>query len=448
MFKYKFLIPRFLVLILISFAYNQGDADASQKLIYKSISSAQIRIPVIHDEIDPIIAPPVKTPLPEPTKPVIIPKEPSINILQLNLSIIPAKNRGILYDTSRPIDFSNPVRIINSLRGGYNSIFVQNDQYYNISIGTIPTSGNSLKPPTKNPIDLKNIKFLKGAILQSSESPLNLQLGNITIKETHSVGMNSYGRLRYTIADKNFRINGFLIPKGFIIVARRKPGLYRKGYPNIQDFEDFRVYNPSNSALVKIFNYQNLKSSGCLSNKCFDMNKFATPRNTWQFGAKIFSNFSTRDLFGNISPWKANKLWISLQSNLEAQTILRINSRFEGWAKRVLKELNEDEFNYINHINNFEMKNIKNYNQKITLIKGYFGFANISYPNKTAKELHENVFKNLWDLAVAKTNKWQNNDPGKNTQLDLEIIKKRKIFIDSLKKYETYIKRNKIIDSK
>jgi hypothetical protein len=415
--------------------------NANPKLIYSSISTAQIRLPEppqsqidTEPEQKPEIPP---NPPSEPTEP---PLQPSIDILQLNLSIIPANDRGILYDTSRPIDSSNPIRIINSDKGGYSSIFVQNDQYYNFSIGTIPTQGNGLKPPSNNKLDFKNIRFLPGAVLQSARTPLNLKLGNQLISESYSLGVTAHGRLRYTVTEKDFRLNGFLVPKGFIIIARRKAGLEHKGYPLLEDFEDFRVYDPSNSALVKIFNYNQLKSSKCLQNQCFNMNKFATPKNTWQFGAKVFSNFSTRDLFGSVSPWTANKLWISLQANLEAQTILRINSGYESWAKHVLEDFNEDEFNYINHINNFEMKQATNQTQRQNIIKEYFGFAQINYPNQRAKELHEKIFENLWELALAKTQKWQNQNPKLSGSLTQTVTQKQKIFLESLSHYNNYLR--------
>ncbi len=434
-------------LALLLVIYSCLSSQASPRVIYSSISTGQIRISEPLNQA-PIV--PANPPQPPALSPTIIsnpapspPPKPSVNILQLNLSIIPASNRGILYDTSRAIDSSNPVRIINSAQGGYSSIFVQDDQYFNFSIGTIPTSGNGIKPAPEGKLDLANLNFLSGAVLQSSASPFNLKLADISITETYSLGVTGHGRLRYTTADRDFRINGFLVPTGFIVVARRKPDLEHKGYPDLEDFEDFRVYDPSNSALVKVFNYDQLKSSNCLDNRCFDMNKFSTPRDTWQYGAKIFSNFSSRDLFGSVPPWTANKLWISMQANLEAQTILRINSRSEDWARRVLEEFNEDEFNYINHINNYEMKLASTRSLRLSLIKEYFGFADIAYPDQKAQELHEKIFENLWSLALAKTQKWQNQNSALKNSLAQEISDKREIFIDSLNNYDNYIKTAK-----
>lgn len=112
-------------------------SHASPRVIYSSLSTGQIRIAEPFNQTAII---PVNPPQPPALPPTIISSpapKPSVNILQLNLSIIPASNRGILYDTSRAIDSSNPVRIINSAQGGYSSIFVQDDQYFNFSIGTI-----------------------------------------------------------------------------------------------------------------------------------------------------------------------------------------------------------------------------------------------------------------------------------------------------------------------
>jgi hypothetical protein len=430
------------VLAVVLFICSSLASHASPRVIYSSLSTGQIRIaePSQENNITEPPAPPLPPIAPPPIKP---PSNPSVNILNLNLNIIPASDRGILYDTSKPIDSSNPVRVINSSQGGYSSIFVQDDQYYNFSIGTIPTSANGLKPAPTNKLDLKKITFLRGAVLQSSTAPLNLTLANQVITESYSLGVTAHGRLRYTVADKDFRINGFLVPAGFIVVARRKAGLEHRGYPKLDEFEDFRVYDPNNSALVKIFNYNHLKSSKCLNNSCFDMNKFATPKNTWQYGAKIFSNFSTRDLFGNVAPWTANKLWISLQANLEAQTILRINSGYETWARRVLEEFNEDEFNYINHINNYEMKLASTRSQKLSLIKEYFGFADIAYPDQKAQELHEKIFENLWSLALAKTQKWQNQNPRLKNSLNQSVIQSKNKFLASLTAYQSYLKKQK-----
>jgi len=434
-------------LALFLVIYSCLSSYASPRVIYSSLSTGQIRIsePLNQSPIIPASPPPapitpptiISSPAPSPAP------KPSVDILQLNLSIIPASDRGILYDSSRPAGSSNPVRIINSAQGGYSSIFVQDDQYFNFSIGTIPTNGNGIKPPPEGKLDLANLNFLSGAILQSSASPFNLKLANLDIKESYSLGVTAHGRLRYTTADRDFRINGFLVPAGFIVVARRKEGLENKGYPDLEDFEDFKVYDPSNSALVKVFNYNQLKSSNCLNNRCFDMNKFSTPRDTWQYGAKIFSNFSSRDLFGSVPPWTANKLWISMQANLEAQTILRINSRSEDWARRVLEEFNEDEFNYINHINNYEMKLASTRSERLSLIKEYFGFVDIAYPDQKAQELHEKIFENLWNLALAKTQKWQNQNSSLKNPLAQEVSDKREIFIDSLNDYDKYLKTAK-----
>jgi hypothetical protein len=434
-------MSRLLVLLLL--IASSLSSNASPRLIYSSASTAQIRIPAFTQELSSIsipVNPPIT--ITQAPPPVSVSK-PSVDILNLNLSIIPASDRGILYDTSRPIDRSNPIRIINSAQGGYSSLFVQDDQYFNISIGSIPTTLNELKPNPSEKIDLKNLEFLSGAVLQSSAQPIDLKLANLNITESYSLGVTAHGRLRYTTVDQDFRINGFLVPAGFIIVARRKPEMEHKGYPELEDFEDFRVYDPSNSALIKTFDYNSLRSSKCAQGQCFNLNKFATPKETWQFGAKVFSNFSTRDLFNNQSAWQANKLWISMQSNLEAQTILRINSKSETWAKRVLEDLNEDEFNYINHINNFELSKTTDSKQRLAIIKNYFGFTDIAYPDQKAQELHEKIFEDLWNLAISKTRKWQNPNPSLDQNLTKEIIQKREVFISSLSNYEDYLKNYK-----
>jgi hypothetical protein len=87
------------------------------------------------------------------------------------------------------------------------------------------------------------------------------------------------------------------------------------------------------------------------------------------------------------------------------------------------------------------MKQATNQTQRQNIIKEYFGFAQINYPNQRAKELHEKIFENLWELALAKTQKWQNQNPKLSGSLTQTVTQKQKIFLESLSHYNNYLRK-------
>jgi hypothetical protein len=293
------------------------------------------------------------------------------------------------------------------------------------------------------------LQFLAGAVLQSASEPVNLALADIDLREVHNLDMVPRGRRRYATAQHDFRGGGFLVPAGFIVVATREAGLEHIGYPSLKQFEEFRVYDPNTGALVKTFGQKALTDSACLDGSCFRMDQFAMPEGTEQFGAHVYSNLSTRDLFTGKNSWDANKLWIAMQANLEAETVLNINAKGESWTQRILEELNDDELNYIGHIERYELAGLTDRTRRVQIIRDYFGFQNLTYPDAQSRSLHDSAFEALWELAVAKRGKWdidkRNFNKAEKDKAENEAVAKIKdarfIFEDRLIVYDGYMKK-------
>jgi len=313
--------------------------DTEQYLSRTAI--AQIRVGEVEEEIS-VVDPPIVIDPPVVDPPIT---EPPIEVRRLELAIdmVPLSERGFLYDSNQPIDINNPLQIINRKEGGYSSIFVRDDDFLQISIGSV---SKKLGNETANidyfdkatlSLDTVTLSFLS---LQDDAaiSPAEVK---ITEDRKVSLDIDPRGRTSYSVAKKDFIVNGVTVPAGTIITGIKKVGVYEQ-HAEIGEFEQFRAYDPKTGALVTYFGQGKLKDAGCAGSKdCFDVKQFAQPEGTTQNNARVFYSFSLQDLMPSSSAYDSVDYWINIQKDLTENMTTGLNSKDEQWQKEELKALND-----------------------------------------------------------------------------------------------------------
>ncbi len=392
-------------------------ADKTKIRETKLISTAQIRIAettintvvpapsVTPPALPPVTNPPPVIPNPPPTSqppvtPIINPV-PNPQITEIEFSLIPADKRAIVYDPTKPINKDNPIRIINTKEGGYSVLYVADDGYINVGIGDAKVNSVNTVKGTLN----ANTTF-SSATLTLVDENANTNLAN---SSGYSIKMDTLprGKKRYTTTDTAFVVNGIIIPKGFVIVGTKAPET--GGRPGLNKFDDFRVYDPESGALITYFGANALNDKNkfeCRSGSCFDFNKFYTAPGTKHMGADLYEFFSVAQLFPGKTASQANQLWINVQSDIERDTKLNINSGNEPWQDHILKELNDDEMVYLGH----ELRYAD-----LAMVKKIFGFQDVVYKDDNARKLDDAQFGALLDYARAKEDYWKKQKYNNNT---------------------------------
>ncbi len=422
----------------------------------KLISTAQIRIEstaintVIPVPVTPPAVPPLNNPPVIPSTPVITsqpavipPITPIANpvttpqITEIEFSLIPADKRAIVYDPTKPINKDNPIRIINTKEGGYSVLYVADDGYINVGIGDAKTSSVNTVKGTLN----ANTTF-SSATLTLVDENANTNLAN---SSGYSIKMDTLprGKKRYTTTDTVFAVNGITIPKGFIIVGTKAPET--GGRPSLNKFDDFRVYDPESGALITYFGANALNDKNkfeCRTGSCFDFNKFYTEPGTKHMGADLYEFFSVAQLFPAKTASQANQLWINVQSDIERDTKLNINSGNAAWQDHILKELNDDEMVYLGHELRYE---------DLAQVKQIFGFQDVVYKDDNARKLDDAQFTALMDYARAKVDYWiKQKDPGSNSmsfeQLKINRENLKKSYEQSRLEFNNYMKYGTLPD--
>ena len=394
----------------------------------KLISTAQIRIesaintatpvPVTPPALPPVLVnpPPVITSTPvittqPPITPIINPVT-NPQIAEIEFSLIPADKRAIVYDPTKPINKDNPIRIINTKEGGYSILYVADDGYINVGIGDAKTNSVNTVKATLN----ANTTF-SSATLTLVDENANTNLIN---SSGYSIKMDTLprGKKRYTTTDTTFAINGIIIPKGFIIVGTKAPET--GGRPSLNKFDDFRVYDPESGALITYFGANALNDKNkfeCRTGSCFDFNKFYTEPGTKHMGADLYEFFSVAQLFPAKTASQANQLWINVQSDIERDTKLNINSAKEPWQDHILKELNDDEMVYLGHELRYE---------DLAQLKEIFGFQELVYKDDNARKLDDAQFNALMDYARAKQDYWKKQKDSSYSSATLIDLKEKR----------------------
>ena len=346
-------------------------ASSDKDVIIHRVGVGQIRLD--HKTTNtptPRTAPPAMTPPPVIEPPVTITFNPPPVIppahydqLELILNLIPSdlladgKPRlGIFYDPSRPISIDNPVRIYNKEKGGYYSMFFDQDDYLQITVGAVPNDLNKLKPLDPNDrVDISTLNFQNSAVLDVQYGRRDMSSFVIDRNDSLTLDVLPRARTRYGTVTTTFSFNDIYIPAGSIVVGTRDEGLENIGRPTLAEMENLRFYSPD-GVLINIIGNNDKPRIDCgrsTKAECFNFEQFYTPEGSTEFGARAFATYSSRDLFPGKTAQQANQLWLSVQKDLEANTLLNINTGKEPWNQRLLADLNDQEQVYIiNQANN------------------------------------------------------------------------------------------------
>lgn len=341
--------------------------------------------------------------------------KPTASSLTLNLFTVPVKSRTFVYDATKPISATNPIRIVTRRMGGYNSLYFEEDGHLHINVGSIATKLNGLKPLPDQKKYFNSSFYNDDAVLSNDDSNDNLD-------ETQILDIFPRGRTRYTTTDQSFKIREFTIPPGFILVGIRKGG-NTSPRPDLNEFGEFRVYNPETGFLVSTFNQADIRTASCARTPCVDFTKFYTPKKTYELGARVYSSFSTRDLFPALKASKAVDLWLNMQIDLSLDTIFDINSPKEYWQKLIFKSLTKQQKTYLSHIVNYS---------DTTQINSIFQFTEIPF------EKMDSVMKTYYlaEIEALKTYIHKIIDGAKVS----EVKKARKLFDIAKKNFDDYVR--------
>lgn len=443
-------------------------ANPNQPLIHNISAVAQIRFPekktatiIPVNPPTPTVNPPVEVPVSSTPIPVIVnnpaPSNPSpapvIDQFDLILNLIPNSKLGIFYDRSKPITINNPVRIYNTRSGGYSSVYFDKDGFLQISVGVVPNEFNDVKPLGPNStVDPKNLNFTDSATLSTYYSESEIDLSSAKSVNSNSLSMDVLPRVnkRYGVVTKTFiSASGIVVPQGSVVVGTRKDGLENIHRPEFNEFENIRFYSPD-GVLINIAGNQSKQDIDCGLGKaaaCMDFNRFYTPVGTKEFGAKVAATYNPKDFFSGKSAQDANNIWLKIQKDLEANTVLDINSANEDWLSRIFKDLNEQEEVYIGNL-------LNNLNRTEFLRKLFAYDPNSMQKDSTAKVLYDKQFNTLYDFVKAKQAVWEledkvNNSSGKDKvdaqqKLPIALNDKSKVkalFESARDEYIQYLKK-------
>ena len=281
---------------------------------------------------------------------------PDLERLRMIINAVPAgtfhgqDRLGIYYQTGLPISETNPVRIYNLKTGGYFSAHFDDESFLRFSVGTVPNSVNGINPLAKQDrVKLENLDFKDAAVLETLYNPSNLHDFKLGSLNEVTMDILPRFRVRYGTVTKTIVINGIYIPAGSIVAGTRGDGIAR---PSFQDMTNLRFYNPDGVLLnVVPEKDKNKLFCGAVANaECIDFKTHYTEPATTEFGAKVFAQYSTKDFFPGKDASQANEIWLDIQKDLEAQTVLGIFANKEPWQERIFKELNQQEIVYLSNM--------------------------------------------------------------------------------------------------
>ncbi|MDA0772961.1 MAG: hypothetical protein O3C63_08465 [Cyanobacteria bacterium] len=282
--------------------------------------------------------------------------EPELQRLRMIVNAFPAgtfhgeDRLGIYYQSTLPISETNPVRIYNLKTGGYFSAYFDNESFLRFSVGTVPNSINGISPLAKQErVNLDNLDFQDAAVLETIYNPD--QLDDYKLGALNEVTMDILPRfrVRYGLVTKTISINGIYIPAGSIVAGTRDDGIARPGFT---DMTNLRFYSPD-GVLLNVVPEKDKNKLFCgtvATAQCIDFDSHYTEPATTEFGAKVFAEYSTKDFFPGKDASQANEIWLDIQKDLEAQTVLGIFANKEPWQERIFKELNQQEIVYLSNL--------------------------------------------------------------------------------------------------
>jgi hypothetical protein len=283
--------------------------------------------------------------------------------LNIVVSSIKLNNNALIFEESQPLSDTNPIHLVNKSNNFYSSLSQDQAGYIKIGIGKLAQT-NVVTTVTGATINVAEATFTDLATVTTTITTGDTVAAKIhpertVVKDTiENIEIATLPRFhqRYSVVSDDFRIKGITIPKGSIVVGTL---LYnnKQEIPGNRQFQYYRIYDPNTGAMIKTFNLKTYKNSDCTAKTCFDMQQFATNKSNG-LGARIFSEFSTEDLFGQLNPIEANKRWTLMQKDLERQSVTGIYKASKDWQLKLLKDLSDQDDvlfdNYFASIGNIE----------------------------------------------------------------------------------------------
>ncbi len=247
--------------------------------------------------------------------------------------------RGIYFDNSQPASAQNQINIVNTSQNRFTSVYPGIGNFLTVNIGTFPHSGSVLQSSVNNANRLINPKQVEFATVSFDiDVPLGHEL-NIVGTNNLNVDIVPRARKRYMIAQKDFRVNGRVIPQGTILVGTLEPGS-KANNPSFNDLSSIRAYSPSTGALMQIFKPGDQNKNDCSgSGQCMNINQFnGGGSNPNLPGSTIVTSFSTDKLFPGKSFLQANNLFVNIQRDLEVNSNMGIYNAHFDWQKDILRD--------------------------------------------------------------------------------------------------------------
>lgn len=275
------------------------------------------------------------------------PTTPVTNVFQQQITFNQFDNvsgRGIFFDNSQPASAINQINIVNTNQGRFTSVYPTHDNFLQVSIGTIPKTSSVLTQNTSRTREAINPQLVNFATVTFTPAVPNGHDVNVVGSSNISVDIVPRARKRYMTAQKNFYVNGKLIPKGSILVGTIEPNSPFAN-PQLKDLSTIRVYDQNTGALRQIFKPGDRNMNECANQACMAIDQFSKSRPAVLNlpGSDVVSSFSTRDLFSGKQYHEANRLFTLIQRDLEVNSVTGLYARNHDWQKIIVEQDLNDE---------------------------------------------------------------------------------------------------------
>jgi hypothetical protein len=419
----------------------RGEAEAIQeeKLLTKNILAvAQIKTQTGEVTVNDIVCNTCncpnmpKCPIPPPPPPEVF------NTVTNKITFGQFDNvsgRGIFFDNSQPASFLNQINIVNTDQGRFTSVYPGAGDYLQISIGTFPRSSSVLLSTVNNANQTINPKQVDFATVNFTSLAPPGQVLNITGTTELNVDIVPRARKRYMTAQKDFRMNGQLIPKGTILVGTLEPNSKIQN-PRFSDLSNIRAYDPESGALIQIFKPEDKNKTDCPGDgACMQINQFTSSgANPNLKDSTVSTSFSTSQLFPGKDSARANELFVNIQRDLEVNSNMGIyNARFD-WQEDILKDdLNGEQKTLITET--LKKYNLNDSNQRQQFL-GDIGFAFLRTGDKFLDAFKAEIEQSFVDFVVLKGKGFQFQGSVKKEELKdskNDFINLRSIYQDLMK---------------
>jgi hypothetical protein len=303
--------------------------------------------------------------------------------------------RGIFFDNSQPASAQNKINIVNTSQGRFTSVYPGAGNFLQIDIGAL--SGNSvvISPNRTALIVSSQLDFASVTFQEAAPSGHTI---NVTNTQKINVDIVPRARKRYMTAQKDFVVNGKLIPKGTVLVGTLEPNSPQLN-PQISDFSTIRAYSADTGAILQIFK-PGQRPSSCSGQSCMKINQFQTSFSNQAIDGTVHTSFSTSDLFAGKKAFVANELFTKIQRDLEINTVTGIYATKHDWQKVILQDdLNAEQQVLLSQV--FE-DNDSNTEAGQQAIAAYLGLSYVSTNDDLYNVIQSRIIKSFVEFADKK----------------------------------------------